>query len=141
MQPLVVADATSVVSGIVCLLIAVPAAFLLGFLLVISPLMVWLNLRRLRIGLHADLVALRESVDRLAGVAPPAAEPGPEAEPVAGPAAEPVPEGAAAPEVPAPPADKIGFSCPGCGKFFEGPATLAGSNYTCSECRVEFHIH
>ncbi len=44
------------------------------------------------------------------------------------------------PSVPEPEA-QIGFSCPGCGRFFEGPSTMAGADYTCPECRVNFHIH
>lgn len=126
--------AASAVSWVLFLLIVIPAGLVLGFLLLVSPLMLWLNLRRLRIDLCAELAALRGSVDRLSGAIP-ASQPeaaeagGIEAVDVAPP---PVPEGGG---------DQIGFSCPGCGKFFEGPASLAGTNYKCPECEVEFHIH
>ena len=36
---------------------------------------------------------------------------------------------------------KIEFSCPECGKFFEGSPTLVGTTYVCPECKVGFHIH
>ena len=121
------------IPSVMVLIIAVPISILLGFLLVISPLMVWLNLRRLRKDLHADLLAIREGIDRLAGV-PGAAALATEAAEVTGPAAEAQAQVEAAP-------DKIGFSCPECGKFFEGAATLAGTTYTCPECHVGFHIH
>lgn len=129
MNPVLLNGLPSVL-GIAMALAAVAALLVLGLLLFLSPLMVWLNLRRLRVDLHADLAALRESVDRLAGSSG-AAEAGSEA----GGRLEP-------PDVPAaPPQDKIGFTCPECGKFFEGPASLTGTNYTCPECHVEFHIH
>ncbi len=118
--------------GIVVLLLVVSLALLSGFLLFIAALMGWLNLRRLRLDLHADLTALRAVLDRLAGTSaagPQPAEPG-QAEAVAS---------ATPSEPPAP--DKIGFSCPECGRFFEGPSTLSGTTYTCPECRVDFHIH
>lgn len=120
------------VSGLVLLAFIVLGACMLGFLLFISPLMFWLNLRRLRMELHADLEMLRASLERLAGAPSQAAAP-----PV--PAAAPAPAGAPAAAAPAP--DQIGFSCPECGKFFEGPSKLAGTDYTCPECRVSFHIH
>jgi len=116
------------------LLVIVPAVLLLCVLLFISPLMIWLNLRRIRIDMHADLTALRESVDRLSGGVAPAAVQGGVAENAVVP-----------PEMPqadaAPASDKIGFSCPECGKFFEGPATLAETTFTCPECHTDFHIH
>jgi hypothetical protein len=132
MQPFILGDAATVVSGIIVMLIVIPASLLLGFLLFIAPLMIWLNVRRLRTDIHADLSALRESVERLVGVVSGEGQSGETGD-----------ENAAVspPPVPAEKEGVIGFSCPGCGKFFEGPTTLAGSNYTCSECQVEFHIH
>ena len=117
------------------LLVIVPAVLLLCVLLFISPLMIWLNLRRIRIDMHADLTALRESVDRLSGGVTPAAA-----------GQRGVAENAVVPpEMPqagaASASDKIGFSCPECGKFFEGPATLAETTFTCPECHTDFHIH
>ena len=134
MQPFVSGDAAStLVGGMMFLFVIVAGVVLLCFLLFISPLMIWFNLRRLRKTLHDDLVALRSSVERLAeksGVAADAeaadARPETPAVPVA-----------AEPQKP----DMIGFSCPECGKFFEGPATLSGTTYTCPECRIDFHIH
>ena len=110
------------------LICAVPILF--GLILVISVLMLWMNVRRLRVSLHTDLAALRESLDRLSGYAAPTDEAVAQEE---APATE-------SSEIPAEP-EKIGFSCPECGKFFEGPATLAGTAYKCPECHVDFHIH
>lgn len=133
MDPAAFGDSSTVIGGIAVMLIVIPATLLLGFLLFVSPLMIWLNIRRLRLELHADLAALRQSVERLSGG---------EAAAVPAAAGEGSPAGAAPAEPPAPQQQgNIGFSCPGCGKFFEGPSTLAGSNYTCPECQVEFHIH
>lgn len=130
MNPTVLSGLPSVL-GVALAFAAVVGLLLLGGLLFLSPLMVWLNLRRLRVDLHADLAALRDSVDRLASSSSGAAE-----------AASGAPDRLEPPDVPAPPEqDKIGFTCPECGKFFEGPASLAGTNYTCPECHVEFHIH
>lgn len=120
------------IGGVALLVLALLLSAVFGFLLFISPLLIWLNLRRLRIELHADLQALRASVER--GAAP-AAEPAPAPPPPC--AAAPASGGAEA----AAPADMIGFSCPECGKFFEGPASLAGSDYVCPECKASFHIH
>ncbi len=128
MDAVALGDSAAVFGGVAAFSVVVLAALLLSFLLLISPLMIWLNLRQLRKGLHADLAALRESVDRLAGVTPPAEAAAPEG-------TDPTETPAAAKE------DLIGFSCPGCGKFFEGPSSLAGANYTCPECGVDFHIH
>ena len=129
MQPFASGDASTLVGGMMFLFVIVAGIVLLCFLLFISPLMIWLNLRRLRKTLHDDLAALRSSVERVAeksGAAAADAQPEPPAVPVA---AEP------------PKPDMIGFSCPECGKFFEGPATLSGTTYTCPECRIDFHIH
>ena len=118
------------------LFVVIPAVILLSFLLFISPLMIWLNLRRMRRTLHDDLTALRNSIDRLAGGANSA--PRSSEEPAAQPSQPPaIPAVAAEP----PKADAIGFSCPECGKFFEGPASLSGTTYTCPECHIDFHIH
>lgn len=134
MQPIALGYAASAVSWALLLLIVIPVALVLGLLLLASPLMIWLNLRRLRIDLRTELAALRGSVDRLAGELPASR---PEAvEAVGAEAAEVAP-----PPIPAGGGEQIGFSCPGCGKFFEGPASLAGTNYKCPECEVEFHIH
>ena len=128
-------ETMGIAGGVVLMLLAVAASISLGFLLFISPLLIWLNIRRLRLDLHADLTALRESMERLSGVQ--------EVEAVVEQPLEPAPEDAAAPQASSAPqqADKIGFSCPECGKFFEGPSSLTGTNFTCPECRVEFHIH
>jgi len=105
-------------------------SLVLGSILVIAVLMIWMKLSRLLGSMHADLTALRESIDRLAGVSAPADE-------VAVPGEVPEAESSAVPSEP----EMIGFSCPECGKFFEGPATLAGTAYKCPECHVDFHIH
>lgn len=127
--------ALQAISGILLFVVVVLGSVLLGFLLVISPLMIWLNLRRLRCDLHADLAALRASVERLAGTPPGAVAT------VAAAPREPPREAEPPPQLPTPVEDAIGFSCPACGKFFEGPTSLAGSDYTCPECSVSFHIH
>ena len=107
-------------------LLAAVAAVVFTAVLLVMPPVVWLNVRRLRIGLHADLEALRASVDRLAAAR----------------ALEPTAAGADASDAAGDPVDgKIGFTCPECGKFFEGPAELAGSDFACPECGVKFHIH
>jgi hypothetical protein len=106
---------------------------LLAFLLALSAVMIWLNLRGLRSATQRELKALRESVDRLAGTSPQEAPAG-----GSGAASEPAPD--ASPAEPAAP-ESIWFSCPECGKFFEGKATLSGSTYKCPECHVDFHIH
>jgi hypothetical protein len=125
---------TTPVGGMMFLIFAVPVAVLLVSLLIIAPLMLWLNLQRLRINLRDDLNALRESIDRLAGASK--AVSGSSVSETAGrpsskTAVLPVPQVT----------DKIGFSCPECDKFFEGPATLSGTTFTCPECNVAFHIH
>ena len=80
--------------------------------------------------IRALVAALRESLDRLSGYSAPTEEAVAQEE-------VPAAESSAIPAEP----EKIGFSCPECGKFFEGPATLAGTAYKCPECHVAFHIH
>ena len=111
-------------------------SMLLGVLVVVLLLVIGLNLRRLRNDTQAGLLAIRESIDRLAGVAPAASAEEP-------PAVSPAATDEAAPESAAQSSEsgKIGFSCPECGRFFEGPSTLGGTTYTCPECRIDFHIH
>jgi len=121
--------------SVLCLAVIVMGGALLGFLLFISPLMIWLNLRRLRIALHEDLMALRVSLaaGTGAGIAPEL--------PAGSPASNVMTADGAVSAPPAPAEEMIGFTCPECGKFFEGPAKLAGTDYTCPECHVSFHIH
>lgn len=119
------------IPSVVLVLVLVPAIVLLCALLFMSPLMIWLNLRRLRIDLHADLQAIRD------GLRPEPPAPAPEAEE----AVPPPPPEAAPAEAAEAGSENIGFSCPECGKFFEGPKSLAGTTYTCPECSTPFHIH
>lgn len=133
MNAFVPGETSTLLGGLMFLFVVVPAVLLLAFLLFISPLMIWLNLRRMRRALHDDLTALRNSIERLAE------KPGAAADTEA---ADAQPEPPAVPVAAEPPkSDMIGFSCPECGKFFEGPATLSGTTYTCPECRIDFHIH
>lgn len=122
----------SFVPSVILVVLLVPAILLLCALLFISPLMIWLNIRKLRIDLHADLQSIRDCLRQEPTAPAPAAEP--EVMPPAPPEVEPA-EGAEAGS------ENIGFSCPECGKFFEGPKTLAGTTYTCPECHTPFHIH
>jgi len=126
---------TTPVGGMMFLIFAVPVAVLLVSLLIIAPLMIWLNLQRLRINLRDDLNALRESIDRLASAS--TAVSGSSVSAAAG---SPSSKTAVLPLVPQV-TDKIGFSCPECDQFFEGPAALSGTTFTCPECNVAFHIH
>lgn len=113
-------------------LAAVAMTVFTAVLLVVPPI-VWFNVRRLRIDLRADLEGLRASLDRLAAALGA----------VEAPAETAVADGAdEEAEPPADPVDgQIGFTCPECGKFFEGPGELAGTDFACPECGVKFHIH
>ncbi len=109
-------------------LVSVAVSVFTVVLLVLPPL-VWFNIRRLRIDLHADLSELRASLDRLSAPNAPSAEADTAQTADAEEAVEVSADG------------QIGFTCPECGKFFEGPGELAGTDFACPECGVRFHIH
>jgi predicted RNA-binding Zn-ribbon protein involved in translation (DUF1610 family) len=102
------------------------AAFVL---LSVSVFMIWLNLRQIRVLLQNNAEGCRAASPEKTVASPDAVQ----ASDVLS---------AADMEVEKPPlSDKIGFACPECGKFFEGPATLSGTTYQCPECRSSFCIH